>query len=83
MKIRRIALAIVVSDDTHCSNDCPGMSNDAQRCKFFGQALTWDPRRKVHGNHRLEQCQSADTKNITVRVALHPRSGARVPFGSS
>lgn len=56
----RISLTIVIADARHCSNDCPGMSNDAKLCVFFREPLVWDARRKRHGNHRLEQCKQAD-----------------------
>jgi hypothetical protein len=43
----------VMGTSLHCSNDCNGMSNDAQRCHYFNQKLAWDPKRKYNGNKRL------------------------------
>lgn len=39
--------------------NCIGMSNDAQRCHYFNQELTWDPRRNYNGNRRLGACLKA------------------------
>lgn len=73
---RRITLDIIVSDDRHCSNDCPGMSDDAGRCLFFQEPLTWNKRRKVHGNVRLAQCVRAEKTPLQAAAAESPRSNS-------
>lgn len=36
------------------------MTPNAQRCLYFNEPLTWDRRRKYHGNHRLEACKRVE-----------------------
>lgn len=83
MKILRVSLPIVVADERHCSNDCPGMSNDASRCRFFEQRLTWDKRRKSHGNERLEECKAAELPKFKPRSSAQPVTPPKVRHSSS
>lgn len=53
----------IVASSTHCSNNCPGISLDAQSCHYFDQSLTWDPKKKKeNGNQRLIKCISRELR---------------------
>jgi hypothetical protein len=54
---KRLLVMHVVASGTHCSNDCPHMSIDAQSCRYFGIDLTWDDLKKQHGNLRPDECR--------------------------
>lgn len=56
-KTLKIRLEIVVKDERHCSNDCPGMALDAKRCRYYDALLVWDEKRNTHGNFRLTECK--------------------------
>ena len=60
-KQRPVALEIYATD-LYCDNSCEGMSIDARRCEYFGQDLSWNPRKKTHGNARLEVCKQAEAR---------------------
>ena len=55
-----VHLTILVSGDKHCSNDCIGMSIDADYCEVFKVRLEWDKRRKLDGNQRPGICRGAE-----------------------
>lgn len=61
--LEKLVSVTVVATVTYCSNDCPGMSNDAAYCNYFEQPLRWDKRRLQHGNRRLAACKRAELKH--------------------
>lgn len=61
MKAQERLIAVpILATERHCDNSCPGMSYDAKDCLLFHESLTWDKRKKTHGNKRLEACLKAE-----------------------
>lgn len=78
LKMKSIHLRIVATA-THCSNDCALMANDAKSCHVFGP-LSWDMRRRYHGNRRPEACLKAERTGKPIDGFADPEDTATECF---